>query len=213
MYDRQILRSLIEAANSVGEAASLQLVEAALSAKSHALAEALAEAPRITAEMIHDSTGLNSIKILRSGWCANPNCGKHWYAVVFLANKRVWWGEIRTGDKHPTCGDRGKESEYKKVLAKFDKPGDWKQEIVGKKIANEASLEQEKLDEVLGSLGAQKSHLTITQRIAKKEYDLAKMMRDRVDDYALWFDSTNSAIKRVVKAYENCKRLGIPGFV
>lgn len=84
------------------------------------------QAPQITEKMIRDGMGWNDIEILRSGWCADSKCNKAWYAVVFTANKRVWWGEINGIDHYPTCTDMGPKSMYKKALTKFDKPGDWK---------------------------------------------------------------------------------------
>ena len=87
------------------------------------------QAPQITEKMLQDSMGWNDIQILRSGWCADSKCDKAWYAVVFTANKRVWWGEMSAIDKHPTSTDMGPKSMYKKALAKFDAPGEWKDTI------------------------------------------------------------------------------------
>lgn len=89
------------------------------------------QAPKITEKMIRDDMGLGSqdigkgaMQILRSGWCAN--CDKTWYAVVFLAKNRVWWGEISAGDRNATYTNMGKRNLHNAALAKFDSPGKWK---------------------------------------------------------------------------------------
>ena len=111
------------------------------------------EAPKITEKMIRDDMGLGqsdigkgALMVLRSGWCAN--CDKEWYAVVFLAKNRTWWGEISGGDRHATYKNMGKRNLHNAALAKFDSPGKWKDDA-GRKyvpVTDSVSHVTEKFD-------------------------------------------------------------------
>jgi len=111
------------------------------------------EAPKITEKMIRDDMGLGqsdigkgALMVLRSGWCAN--CDKEWYAVVFLAKNRTWWGEISAGDRHATYTNMGKRNLHNAALAKFDSPGKWKDDA-GRKyvpVTDSVSHVTEKFD-------------------------------------------------------------------
>ena len=118
------------------------------------------EAPKITEKMIRDDMGLGqsdigkgAMMILRSGWCAN--CDKGWYAVVFLAKNRTWWGEISAGDRNATYTNMGKRNLHSPALAKFDAPGKWKDDA-GRKyvpVTDSVEVDAESIEEVKAPTG------------------------------------------------------------
>ena len=118
------------------------------------------EAPKITEKMIRDDMGLGqsdigkgALMVLRSGWCAN--CDKAWYAVVFLAKNRVWWGEISAGDRNATYTNMGKRNLHSPALAKFDAPGKWK-DTTGQKyvpVTDSVEVDGESIEEVKAPTG------------------------------------------------------------
>ena len=144
--------------------------------------EATDQAPQITSEMIRDDMGLGSndfgkgaMQILRSGWCAD--CGKHWYAVVFLAKNRVWWGEISAGDKYgATYTNMGKRNLHRLALAKFDAPGKWKNTTgikyapVTDSVEAQEDYQTRERDREMANTGQLGSWLDSKEKASKKVY-------------------------------------------